>query len=340
MRKQSAVWCVVLLLFVTPAYAVPVIEVDHLATQEDFATDVSIAPGQFFDVVLKHSTKSFQIKTYALRVAASASRAPAGTQGIAPVDELLGAGGAELVRSDSVRVSVAHREEYGGYVIAIDGPEHVDGFVPSVEPKKLDGIAKAFVDRMNGASWDTATLRDSARAVLAVVGTLHEMKPIKVFVRVQSPFQVAQFGAGFCATWLTDERYKSETVGTEQLLRRDGSAESKLRPLAVAFVHIQPKEKVPVALSLGLGVNGESDLSILPGVSLRFGGVMYFTAGAHIGAINVKPVGTTLNAPIQDVSVLTKPDRRFDAKPFVAFTYSFLGHAQDVLSKPFAESQK
>jgi len=326
------------------ASAAPTIRLDHSSGATDFSTDLEVGVGEYFDVVLRHTTKSFTLRTYALRAAARSGRNLASMHELDPFTGLLSQAEAELVTDDSVVVAVAHRNEYGGYVVEVACDEaEVLSFTmgTGLSAEARSALASSFLDRANAADWTQTEGRDSARVVLKTVGEFKTLKPFKVFVRVRDhSYKPAQFSAGFCATWLTDERYKAEEDGDENILRRDRAAESDVRPLAVAFLHVTPSPRVPVGIALGLGVNGDSDLAFMPGLSLRVCNMLFLSAGAHIGAINSKPVGATVDEPLQDVSVLTKPDRIHKVRPYVALTYTFLGNPQEVFRKPFAEPEK
>jgi hypothetical protein len=139
-------------------------------------------------------------------------------------------------------------------------------------------------------------------------------------------------------SWLTDEQYFAEKQSSGgSILRRDKDNESDYRPLAVAFIHVpQPWLNDCVSVSLGLGANADADLSLLPGLTLRMGRVANLTFGYHIGTIKTKPPGTEIGKPLDDPAVLGNPGTKTTAKPFFAFTYSFLGKPSETVQKPFA----
>lgn len=181
------------------------------------------------------------------------------------------------------------------------------------------------------------------------------MRDLVVIIRVIDEDWRAEFSGGFTVSTLTDPKFglvPDDDVEGQSVVVRERGRESTVRPGFASFVHLAKPDfgfrlydpttgastrTVPVALSLGLGVDADfkqADLFIGP--SVLFGDAGAFTLGLSIGGIDTAPAGLPVGAATTDSNALATLPTRIAVGGFFGFNYKFAGgSARDALNKPY-----
>jgi hypothetical protein len=92
-------------------------------------------------------------------------------------------------------------------------------------------------------------------------------------------------------------------------------------------------------MSCGIGMN-QKNLELFPGVSIRFAGKAYLTAGYHIGSVARLPSNLQVGSNISgNLNALSKMDTRSSGNFFFGLSYSFMNPGESFFTKPFAQAK-
>jgi hypothetical protein len=166
-----------------------------------------------------------------------------------------------------------------------------------------------------------------------------ELNSVVLVVHVRDTGWALEVGGGFTVDGLVSPRYAFETR-TENgvpatFVTRDEAADDAATLGLATFVHAF-HHKVPVlALSFGLGLSESSRATYYTGLSVRLSSKAALTGGLAWGNVDRLPPGVTSQTPVTDRNILNDLPTRVGVKPFIAFSYGFLG-SKDRLAKPFA----
>lgn len=148
---------------------------------------------------------------------------------------------------------------------------------------------------------------------------------------------------GFVASRLTSPKFfAKETSATvegqivaTQTVARNKSAEDDMSLGMGAFVHTCNEAwrdtwywalLRPRCISFGLGLSDQSgDLNFMPALSWRIGQEFYFSFGAQMAKIDALPRGLSEGDTITSANDLAALDSKYETKPFISFSYQFLG---------------
>jgi hypothetical protein len=322
-RAGSGAWRALALLIGVPWVApepmwgdLPTVDYDHFGQQgRDAYLAIEAAPGERFVIRIVRTCKGkFQVSYTGITI----EEKPSGAD-VLP--------GAACTATDSIPVEIVHEARFRGYHIAIE----------SQDGKAVTAVSGATVPAAQG-------IELPARATLTV--------------EVPSKEPRFLFAGGFAVSELTDRRYALITrsvAGEEKsFVVRDRQAEDDFDLGLAAMVHGRLSSRGEswlgrhAWLSLGLGVNGSSEVAYFPGLSFDLGRQGFVTLGYQFGARTRLPDGvreTDLGAldadlAVKDANVLNDLPTKTDGAVFLAFSYTFLGSPLDSLKKPFAAAKE
>jgi len=197
-----------------------------------------------------------------------------------------------------------HEKKYGGYILRI---RSISG-----SPVKIDGTKMQLQDR----------------TLIIVVETLGW------------DYEIA---GAFTINWLTDPVFALKQVeldnSNKYIIIENTGARDQAKLGLGAFVHLFNRQFPLLAISFGLGVNNDNNVTYYTGGSWRLGGQAAITTGIAWGSVARLPNGLSIGDLTTDAGILNNLGKRTDCKFFFSISLNFI-KAADLLQKPFAGAEK
>jgi hypothetical protein len=169
------------------------------------------------------------------------------------------------------------------------------------------------------------------------------------------PYWHLAFTGGFVHDELKDPVFFLEpgkkTEGTTTLdgsyVRQDTEAENGYNIGGASMIHLYSNTGLPVAwvpITFGVALN-DSEPRFLLGTTVRFGSLLYLTAGATFGERDRLPTGVHVGDFTQNPNLITTLGKRRDQQAFVAISFKFLDRGLDpfknaLTGRPILEDSK
>lgn len=169
-------------------------------------------------------------------------------------------------------------------------------------------------------------MRAVRRTLVVAIGVWAcAFRAVPASAQPQSGWDMALTG-GFVASGLVDPVFALGNVSGQpaRVVVREHDQESTVNVNVAMFGQIYNERWPWVApISIGIGIRGDSRVTLFMGSALRLGSHASFTGGVAIGAVSALPAGTVEGRAVLDTNVLSNLITRTTHSWFAGVTYTF-----------------
>lgn len=254
-------------------------------------------------------------------------------------------------------VFIVYDSRYGGYVITVTDTNEATLFglskddFQSALTQLYNDYNVAYAQKHCGRANNSCSNAELVRQALDETSNhmdLHShakaLRPVVETVVVTNPGHYVEFAGGITLSQLTDPRFalapNAGGSALPQVVEEDRQAEDSWNVGFAGFMHVHDPnctwwECQHFAMSLGLGISKDSNVSVFIGPSYRLAGKWFVTAGYNWGQIDTLPKGDRVGQPPQGANDLNNLGSRTGGGFFFSFSYAFLNPGNSFFKKPF-----